>query len=76
MSDIRYAFELKTIDGVYTYYETVVEAHVALGRYAQAHGLVTHTHTGNWAGNVASVAYTEGGDMLLNAKAVVREVRR
>lgn len=53
---------------------TLEAATTMLQQYAKTHNLKLHLHYGSWEGdNVLSSAYPKGGDMMLDALAVVRK---
>jgi hypothetical protein len=56
-------------------YSTLVGAHARLVRWAEARGHEVHLHTGSWAGNTVSTAYTKGGDSFHDMVAYVTEVK-
>ncbi len=65
-------FILKTADKTTTRYATVLAGHVALGQFAERQKLDVHVHEGGWDGTTCSSAFTKGGDMWLDAQAVLR----
>jgi hypothetical protein len=56
---------------IITRFKSVRMAHVELGRVAERENLDVHVHPKRFSSSALSVAYTKGGDMLLDVKAFV-----
>lgn len=65
-------FVLKTQGGAMHYFNSIAEAHARLGFYAAKYGLELHIHVGTWVDSSVSTAYSNGGDPILHAQALVR----